>query len=280
MRVFQHDRPDFRPVGRVTLVGAGPGDPELLTVKATKAIAAAEIILHDKLVGPGVLALAPARAELIDVGKRCGRHAMKQTEINALLVEHARRGRTIVRLKGGDPFVFGRGGEELEALQEAGIPVDVVPGVTAACAAAASLRMPLTHRDAGRSLHLVSGHGAEGRDAAHDWAALARKDSTLALYMGAVKLRQVSAEMIAAGVPAELPAIAVANATMPDQRHCTGTVATIGKLVEAGSFDGPVLVIFGETVRAVSAMESSGYNGLRMTALREAETSTCSAPAI
>jgi len=252
-------------VGHVTLVGAGPGDPELLTVKAVRAIAAAEVILFDRLVGPEILALASPDAERIDVGKRCGHHSMSQTEINQLIVLHALRGRYVVRLKGGDPFIFGRGGEELQALREAGIPVSVIPGVTAASAAAASLAMPLTQRHVGRTLHLVSGHGCEGGGDDHDWAALARPDATVVLYMGVRRLRRITDRMIAAGIPDTLPAVAIEHATLPMERQRIGTVATIAAFVEEAGFDGPTLVIFGEVARAARIMSPNSAMSAEVT---------------
>ncbi len=232
--------------GRVSLVGAGPGDPELLTLKAARLIAEAEIILHDRLIGPGVLALASPAARLIDVGKRCGSHSMKQAEINSVLVALALEGHHVVRLKGGDPFVFGRGGEELDSCRAAGIVCEVVPGITAACAASARLAMPLTHRGKGRSLHFVSGHGADAAHLDFDWRVLARPDSTLVVYMGSRRLDAITRGMIDAGVPSDLPAIAIENATRADERVLAGTVATIAERLTEAAFAGPTLLIFGE----------------------------------
>ncbi len=245
-------------VGRVSLVGAGPGDPELLTLKAVRLIGQADIILHDKLIGPDILSLASPKAQLVDVGKRCGRHSMKQAEINQLIVDFAQTGAHVVRLKGGDPFVFGRGGEELDAVRAVGIACDVVPGITAACAAAAQLRIPLTQRGVGRALHLISGHGADEQDTDYDWSALARRDSTLVIYMGARRLIRIAQRMIQEGVPVDLPAIAIENATLPGEKNVCGTVATIADLVGAAAFAGPVLVIFGEVVQPLSSPISDG----------------------
>jgi uroporphyrin-III C-methyltransferase len=233
----------------VTLVGAGPGDPELLTLKAARLIAEAEIILHDRLIGPDILKLASPSARLIDVGKRCGSHSMKQAEINTVLVELALGGAHVVRLKGGDPFVFGRGGEELDAARAAGIACEIVPGITAACAAAARLAMPLTHRGKGRSLHFVSGHGADAAHLDFDWRALARRDSTLVVYMGSRRLGTITDAMIAAGVDPDLPAIAIENATLPSERVLRGSVETIAAGVAGAAADGPTLLIFGEVAR-------------------------------
>ena len=249
-------------VGRVLLVGAGPGDPDLLTVKAARAIAAADVILHDRLIGPGILSLAREDARLVDVGKRCGRHSMPQAEINALIVAHARTGAIVVRLKGGDPFVFGRGGEELEAARAAGLACEIIPGITAACAAAASLALPLTQRGISSALHFVSGHGAEATDLDHDWSALARPGATLVLYMGAKRLARITERMIAAGASPTLPALAIENATLLGQRTIPGTVATIAELITAAGTDGPTLLIFGETVRFARDYPSTESRGV------------------
>ncbi len=246
---FSSDDRPARAIGRISLVGAGPGDPELLTLKAARLIAEAEVILHDKLIGPEVLKLASPTARVIDVGKRCGRHSMKQAEINAVLVEMALEGAHVVRLKGGDPFVFGRGGEELDAARAAGIPCEIVPGITAACAAAARLAVPLTHRGKGRSLHFITGHGADAAHLDFDWRALARPDSTLVLYMGSRRLETITHGMIVAGVAPDLPAIAIENATLPVERVLRGSVQTIAGRVAEAAFDGPTLLIFGEVAR-------------------------------
>jgi uroporphyrin-III C-methyltransferase len=234
--------------GRCTLVGAGPGDPDLLTLRAVKAIQSADAVLYDALIDPSVLELARPGARRIDVGKRCGRHAMKQAAINRLIVTLAQGGAHVVRLKGGDPFVFGRGGEELDSLRAAGVPVEVVPGVTAACAAAASLQIPLTHRDVARSVHFVTGHGRDGEVPAHDWQALAASGGTIAAYMANRTLRSVSGSLIAAGLPGSTPAVAVENASRLNESHLHGTLETLPDLLDAHPTDGPVLVLIGAVV--------------------------------
>jgi uroporphyrin-III C-methyltransferase len=240
--------------GHASLVGAGPGDPELLTVKAVRALRSADVVLYDKLIDPRVLDLAPARARRIDVGKRCGRHAMSQAAINRLLVEQVRAGGHVVRLKGGDPFVFGRGGEELEALREAGAEVEVVPGITAALATAARLRMPLTHRGVSRSLHLITAHGRDEEGMPqHDWRALAAAGGTLAVYMGARTLPKVAEALLAAGMPAATPAIAVENATLPGERRIRRTLADIAQAVAAAGVEGPTLTLIGAVVALAEA---------------------------
>lgn len=247
MSVFQ--RSDFTmSTGSATLIGAGPGDPELLTVRAIRALARADAVLYDALIDTSVLELAPAQARRIDVGKRCGRHAMNQAAISRLIVSLARQGAHVVRLKGGDPMLFGRAGEELEELRAAGIPVKVVPGVTAACAAAASLQVPLTHRAVARSVHFLTGHGADGEVPAHQWAALAASGGTIAAYMASRTLGSVTASLIEAGLSPETPAVAVENASRPGERRLFGTLADLpGQLSEAG-LTGPTLVLIGAVV--------------------------------
>jgi len=238
-----------QPKGRATLVGAGPGNPDLLTLRAVKAIQAADVILYDALIDPAILDLAPPAARRIDVGKRCGRHAMNQAAINALIVRHALLGAHVVRLKGGDPFVFGRGGEELDSLRAAGVPVAVVPGVTAACAAAASLQIPLTHRDIARSVHFITGHGSDGAVPAHDWAALAAGGGTIAAYMAGRTLVQVADRLVAAGLSGSTPCVAVENASRANERHVHGTLLSLPGLLAAAGSTGPTLVLIGDVVR-------------------------------
>jgi uroporphyrin-III C-methyltransferase len=237
-----------RRIGRAVLVGAGPGAAGLLTVRAVEAIRDADVVMYDKLIGPEVLALIRPGAQRIDVGKRCGRHAMAQSAINALIVRHAQAGRHVVRLKGGDPFVFGRGGEELESLRAAGVATEVVPGITAALAAAARLGIPLTHRGASRSLHLITAHGSDDRLPEHDWTALARAGGTLAVYMGVRTLPLLTARLLAAGMAPGTPAIAVENATLARERRMPGTLAGIADAVAAAGLDGPTLVLIGAVV--------------------------------
>jgi len=239
--------------GRASLVGAGPGAADLLTLRAMEAIRDADVVLYDRLVGPDVLALIKPGARRIDVGKRCGRHAMAQSAINALIVRHAQAGRHVVRLKGGDPFVFGRGGEELESLRAAGVPTEVVPGITAALAAAARLGIPLTHRGVSRSLHLITAHGSDDRLPEHDWTALAQfvqsgAGGTLAIYMGVRTLPLLAARLLAAGMSPDMPAIAVENATLANERRMPGTLAGIADAVATAGLDGPTLVLIGAVV--------------------------------
>jgi uroporphyrin-III C-methyltransferase len=238
---------------QVFLVGAGPGDPELLTLKALRLLQAAEVLLYDSLVDSKIVAMAPG-ARLIDVGKRCGRHSASQAEICRLLVKEARTGRRVVRLKGGDPMIFGRASEEMDALAAAGIAFEVVPGVTAATAAAASLQRALTKRGVARSLHFLTGHGAESGLPAHDWVSLTKSGGTLVVYMGGQTLPGLAAHFIEAGMAPETPAIAVERASLPDQRNLYGTIASLPAMVAAAALSGPVLVLIGEALE-VSAME-------------------------
>lgn len=237
--------------GRATLVGAGPGDPDLLTMRAVKALQSADVVLYDALIDPAVLDLAPPAARRIDVGKRCGRHVMNQAAINALIVQQARLGSHVVRLKGGDPFVFGRGGEELDCLHAAGVPVEVVPGVTAACAAAASLQIPLTHRNVARAVHFITGHGSDGMVPGHDWTALAGSSGTIAAYMAGRTLRVVAERLMQAGMKGSTPAVAVENASRAKERHLVGTLACLPTRLAGAGFDGPTLVLIGEVVGLV-----------------------------
>jgi uroporphyrin-III C-methyltransferase len=235
--------------GPVHLVGAGPGDVELLTLGAVRAIKHADVILYDHLVGPGVLEFARPGAELIPVGKRAGRHSMKQVEINALLLEHAFMGRRVVRLKGGDPMMFGRAGEEAAYLRRHGIEVTVVPGVTAALGCAASSQIPLTLRGVSRSVQFVTAHCMDD-DAtnAMDWSKLANPDGTLAIYMGRTQLPYFSAKLIEAGLSPDTPAAAIENGTLPTERRCFATLSTLAARASAELGDGPTLVIIGHVI--------------------------------
>jgi uroporphyrin-III C-methyltransferase len=243
-------------MGSATLVGAGPGAPDLLTLRAARAIERADAVLYDALIDPAILDLARPDARRIDVGKRCGRHAMKQAAINRLIVSLAQQGAHVVRLKGGDPFLFGRGGEELDSLRAAGVPVEVIPGVTAACAAAASLQIPLTHRDVAKSVHFVTGHGADGTLPAHDWAALAASGGTIAAYMASRTLPSVSASLIAAGLSPDTPAVAVENASRADERRVFATLGTLPARMADASLTGPTLVMIGAVVGHAVALQA------------------------
>ncbi len=237
-------------MSRVALVGAGPGDPELLTLKAGRLLMHADVVLHDSLVDPRIIALANPRAKIIDVGKRCGRHSATQETICGLLVQEARAGHKVVRLKGGDPMIFGRATEEMEALREAGIDFDIVPGITAANAAAAGLRLSLTQRNIARTLYILTGHGADGGLPDHDFCALTRTGGTLAIYMGGETLSGLAAHFIEAGMEPTMPAILVENASLPGERHVHATIASLPGLHAVQAATGPVLILVGQALRA------------------------------
>jgi uroporphyrin-III C-methyltransferase/precorrin-2 dehydrogenase/sirohydrochlorin ferrochelatase len=234
--------------GKVYLVGAGPGDPELLTLRAARLLAQAQAVVYDNLVGPEVLALVHPAARRIYVGKARSRHTMAQEDINALLVRLAGEGLSVVRLKGGDPFIFGRGGEELQVLAAHGVPFEVVPGITAACGAASYAGIPLTHRDYAQSCLFVTGHLKEGAGEM-DWAALARPHQTLAIYMGLSMLPSICERLVEAGLPPGMPAAAIEQGTLPGQRVIAGTLATLAAEVTAAGLRSPCLTVVGEVVR-------------------------------
>lgn len=242
----RHDAPP----GSVTLVGAGPGDPELLTVKAVKVLRQAQLVLYDHLVSSAVLELLPARAERIYVGKESSRHTLPQHDIIELMVRLARAGRHVVRLKGGDGYIFGRGGEEAEALARAGIPFTVIPGLTAAQGAAAATGIPLTHRDHAAALVLATGHLRDGKGLDMDWSMLARPRQTVVLYMGVSNLPEISRQLVQHGMPADTPAAIIENATLPNQRCLVGTVAKLPSLAKQHGVRPPALIIIGHVVTA------------------------------
>ena len=234
--------------GKVWLIGAGPGDPDLLTVKAARLIAQADALVFDHLVGDGIMDLARADARRIYAGKEASNHTLPQASINNLLVELAREGLSVVRLKGGDPFIFGRGGEELEALAASGIPFEVVPGITAAAGCAAYSGFPLTHRDHAQAVTFVTGHLKDG-SMNLDWPGLARRRQTVIIYMGLHGLSYLCEQLIAHGLPSDWPAAIVQQGTTPNQRTVTGTLATLPELAEAAALKAPTLIIVGEVVR-------------------------------
>lgn len=234
---------------KVFLVGAGPGDPDLLTLKAAKILRSADVVFHDELVSAEILRLIPVTARLVNVGKRSGQKSTPQDEINRLLVQHALVGLQVVRLKGGDPFIFGRGGEELQALREAGIDAEIIPGVTAALGAAAAMQIPLTHRDVSSALIVVTGSSKHPGQIAN-WPDPLPSNATVVVYMPGRDLESLSARLLASGVRAETPCAIIASATRePEQVHFT-TVATLAASPELPV---PRLLVVGEVVRLADA---------------------------
>ncbi|MEY2632054.1 MAG: hypothetical protein RIR00_708 [Pseudomonadota bacterium] len=233
---------------QVWLVGAGPGDPELLTLKAARLIAAADVIVYDHLVGPGILDLARPDAERIYAGKQSSRHSLPQQDINALLVRLAQAGKQVVRLKGGDPFIFGRGGEELETLHASGVPFAVVPGVTAAAGCAAYAGFPLTHRNHAQSVVFVTGHLKDG-SVDLDWPALARPRQTVVFYMGVGGAASICQQMIAHGLPADTPAAAIRCGTLPQQQTVLADLATLPARLQERQITPPALLVVGGVVQ-------------------------------
>ena len=244
--------------GRVFLVGAGPGDPELLTLKAVKVLGAADVVLHDELVSAEILKLIPANSEVLNVGKRCGKKSTPQEDTNRLLIQYALMGRTVVRLKGGDPFIFGRGGEELEALRKAGIEVEVVPGITAALGAAAGNQIPLTHREIASTLVLVTGSSKHSGDVAN-WPDRLPANATVVVYMPGHDFAALQQRLLASGVVAETPCAIISGATTEsEQIHIT----SVRELSSAPRLVPPRLVVVGEVVRFADQVKQqfSGFS--------------------
>lgn len=247
----------FEP-GDVWLVGAGPGDPDLLTRKAEKLLCAASVVFHDALVGKGVLDLVPPNVRLIPVGKRSGRHSKDQKTIDALIVEAALAGERVVRLKGGDPAIFARATEEIEACRHAGVSVRICPGVTAASAAAADLGLSLTLRGLARKLTFVTAHARAGEDLDLDWGSLADPGATLAIYMGKAAAQEVSRRLIEAGLPGSTPVALVENASLESTRHFTTRLDLLPIAARTAVGEGPALILVGQAIAASSPSSQAG----------------------
>lgn len=238
---------DTPPTGIVYLVGAGPGDPDLLTLKAAKLLKQADVVVYDNLVSDGVISLIHDGAEKIYVGKEKNRHTLPQTEINQLLVTLAKDGRKVVRLKGGDPFIFGRGGEELEVLADHGVAFEVIPGITAANGISCYSGIPLTHRDYAQSCLFTTGHLKDG-SLDLDWQSLARQNQTVVIYMGLGALSEIAHQLIKHGMPADMPAAIIEKGTSSQQKVITGTLETLPDLVRTLDLKSPSLIIVGQVV--------------------------------
>ncbi|QOL15227.1 uroporphyrinogen-III C-methyltransferase [Dickeya dianthicola] len=234
--------------GDVWLVGAGPGDVELLTIKALRAIQQADVVVHDRLVCADIMALVQPETLRIDVGKQQGHHALPQPQINQLLMELAQAGQRVVRLKGGDPFIFGRGGEEMDYLQQQGVTCHVVPGITAATGCAAAVGLPLTHRDCAQSVRFITGHARDGEPQL-DWETLGAGQQTLVFYMGLSHASRLCQKLIANGLPAGTPLAIIERGTQPEQRLLTATLASLPALMARYQPQSPSLLVVGDVVR-------------------------------
>ncbi|MCC7283029.1 MAG: uroporphyrinogen-III C-methyltransferase [Acetobacteraceae bacterium] len=244
-------------MGQVFLVGTGPGDPDLLTVKAYRLLREADVVVHDRLVSPGVMALVPPGVHRVSAGKEAGRHQMAQEDINALLLHLARAGKRVVRLKGGDPFIFGRGSEEAAYLVAHGVAVEVVPGITSASGCTAELGIPLTHRGVASGVRFVTGHCRGDGPLDLNWASLADPDTTLVIYMGLSNAAEIAANLIRHGLPAETPAVAIANGTTAARRDCRGPLRDIAARIAMAGLQSPVLMVIGRVVALAGVPEGA-----------------------
>ena len=242
--------------GRVILVGAGPGDPGLLTVRAVEALRTADVVVHDGLIDPRVLDLAPATAQRISVAKQRARHTLPQESINALIVAHVKTGAIVIRLKGGDPFIFGRGGEEVEAVRAAGLPVEVIPGVSAALGCAAGAMLPLTHRDWSSAVSFVAGQ-CKGLSE-QDWSGLAGQGRTLVIYMGVATAEAIADKLMADGVAPDMPVAVLERGTYADARALRTLLADLGPMVAREDVKSPAVIVVGEVVQLADAEDKLG----------------------
>lgn len=237
--------------GKVFLIGAGPGDAELITLKAVKALQAADVILLDDLVNRELLQHAP-QARVIEVGKRGGCKSTPQHFINRMMAALAEQGQTVVRLKGGDPFMFGRGGEEMLALRSAGISVDIIPGISSGMAAPASIGIPVTHREYAHGVTFITGHTQEG--SSPDWKALAQSGTTLVIYMGMKHLTTIVSDLISAGISTDMPAAAIQHGTLPEQRQVISTLGMLPMAIQQQGLTSPAIIVVGDVVRLAQSM--------------------------
>lgn len=234
--------------GKVFLIGAGPGDPELLTLKALRLLQTCDVVVYDRLVSPEIMALVPANTRRIDVGKMPKCHKVPQDQINALLVQEARHGHRVARLKGGDPLIFGRGSEEAAELTDAGLDVEYVPGITSAQGAACSTGVPLTHRGLATGVRYVTGHRAKDATLDLDWASLANEDTTLVVYMGAMNIPEIATQLMAHGLPGIMPVMAIASATTPREQRLISSLDQVALDLETADLEAPVLFVIGHVV--------------------------------
>ena len=243
--------------GFVSIIGAGPGDPDLLTRKAEMRLQQADIVLHDRLISDEILALIPKGTPKIFAGKSCKIHYMSQTETNQVMIELARQGKHVMRLKGGDPFIFGRGGEEAQALAEANIPFEIVPGITAAAGCGAYAGIPLTHRDYCHAIQTITGHLNADQADEMNWPALADEKTTLVVYMGLTNAPLITKKLIQYGRTANTPVAAIQNGTMPNQRLLISTLETLTEALKQEQFASPTLLIIGEVVKLANELNLS-----------------------
>lgn len=249
------------PTGHVALVGAGPGDPDLLTIRAARLIGQAEVVFMDRLVGAGVVDLISPSAEIVPVGKSKGEHSVPQDEIHRRMIEAAKAGKRVVRLKGGDPFIFGRGGEELEALRAAGVEVEIVPGISSALGCAASAQIPLTHRDTAQAVTFVTGHAALGQEPDLDWNALARPNQTVVVFMGVGVAGTIAARLIAAGRDPATPVAVVENGTRANEIVAFGPLGNVADVIYSAGINGPALLIIGEVAALAQRTQAAATPG-------------------